>query len=243
MRGGRHQRTSFHPALAPADGFTKVDFDRLNFPAQYKIDYVRVYQDAEAVNVGCSPPDYPTAQYLACNRDTYIMTKEDDVLIPDVCEKLPYCKSQVGGGPTRGAQRSLRAERTLRPQCSRSCKAAHLRSRPAGAHHAAPSAAPPAPQVNVEFQGGDLLGTDGQPVQYANVTTSQECCQLCAKNPACGAWVWNPRYDRVCIFKVRAGSEGARGSRRGAPREEWRVLKLAAWPGCQSTRVLRRCRS
>lgn len=47
------------------DGFTKVDFDRLGFPAEYKIDYVRVYQDPEAVNLGCSPPDYPTAQWIA----------------------------------------------------------------------------------------------------------------------------------------------------------------------------------
>ncbi|KAL4427961.1 hypothetical protein ABPG75_002050 [Micractinium tetrahymenae] len=136
-----------------AYGFTKVDFDRLGFPAQYKIDYVRVYQDPEAVNVGCSPPAFPTAQYLACNRDTYIMTKEDDVLIPDVCEKLPYCKSQV----------------------------------------------------NVEFQGGDLVGADGQTVQYLNVTTSQVCCQLCTKNPACGAWTWNPRYDSVCLLKGSSG--------------------------------------
>lgn len=139
--------------FAISDGFTKVDFDRLGFPAEYKVDYVRVYQEPDAVNLGCSPPDYPTAQYLACNRDTYVMTKEDDVLIPDVCEKLPYCKSQV----------------------------------------------------NVEFQGGDLLGTDGQPVKYTNISTSQECCQMCAKNPACGAWVWNPRYDFVCIFKNSSG--------------------------------------
>lgn len=54
------------PPLPPrADSFTAVDFDRLGFPAQYKIDYVRVYQEPGAVNVGCSPPDYPTAQYLA----------------------------------------------------------------------------------------------------------------------------------------------------------------------------------
>jgi hypothetical protein len=30
-----------------------------------QVDYVRVYQNASAVNLGCSPPDFPTAQYLA----------------------------------------------------------------------------------------------------------------------------------------------------------------------------------
>ncbi len=29
-------------------------------------------------------------------RDTYIIDKADDVLIPDVCEQLPYCKSEWG---------------------------------------------------------------------------------------------------------------------------------------------------
>jgi hypothetical protein len=55
-----------HPALcALADSFAKVDFEQLQFPAQYKLDYVRVYQKTDALNVGCSPPDYPTEQYLA----------------------------------------------------------------------------------------------------------------------------------------------------------------------------------
>lgn len=30
-----------------------------------QVDYVRVYQNASALNLGCSPPDYPTQQYLA----------------------------------------------------------------------------------------------------------------------------------------------------------------------------------
>ena len=30
-----------------------------------QLDYVRVYQKKDALNVGCSPPDYPSAQYLA----------------------------------------------------------------------------------------------------------------------------------------------------------------------------------
>lgn len=34
-------------------------------PLPPQIDYVRVYQDPEAVNVGCSPPDFPTEQYIA----------------------------------------------------------------------------------------------------------------------------------------------------------------------------------
>jgi hypothetical protein len=30
-----------------------------------QVDYVRVYQPAAAINIGCSPKEYPTEQYLA----------------------------------------------------------------------------------------------------------------------------------------------------------------------------------
>lgn len=45
----------------------------------------RVYQSASAINVGCSPAAYPTAQYIACNRDKYHATSGDDVMITEAC--------------------------------------------------------------------------------------------------------------------------------------------------------------
>jgi hypothetical protein len=45
----------------------------------------RVYQDPSAINVGCSPPAYPTAQYIACHREKYIVREEDDVLVQEPC--------------------------------------------------------------------------------------------------------------------------------------------------------------
>ena len=53
------------PSWLAAESFGRVDLEQLQFPSQYKLDYVRVYQKKDALNVGCSPPDYPTAQYLA----------------------------------------------------------------------------------------------------------------------------------------------------------------------------------
>ncbi|KAL4425109.1 hypothetical protein ABPG77_008214 [Micractinium sp. CCAP 211/92] len=133
--------------FAMSDSFTKVDIDRLQFPAQYKIDYVRVYQDPEAINLGCSPPDYPTAQWIACNRDVYANTEADQALIPDACEKLPTCKSEWG----------------------------------------------------YEYQGGVQLQS------LTNVTSPFDCCQACAQNDACGAWVWNPYYNLACVLKAPGG--------------------------------------
>lgn len=82
--------------FAMSNSFTAVDIDRLQFPSQYKIDYVRVYQDPAAINLGCSPSECPTAQWIACNRDWYVNTAADQVLVPDVCDKLPTCRSEWG---------------------------------------------------------------------------------------------------------------------------------------------------
>ncbi|PRW60711.1 glycoside hydrolase family 16 [Chlorella sorokiniana] len=139
--------------FAMSNSFTAVDIDRLQFPAQYKIDYVRLYQDPAAINVGCSPPDMPTEQYIACNRDTYVVTAADQVLVPQACQRLPSCRAEVG----------------------------------------------------YEYLGGNLIGANGQPIKFENTATPQECCQLCAKNPACGAYVWNPYFSLVCVLKSPTG--------------------------------------
>ncbi|KAL6779305.1 hypothetical protein ACKKBG_A11795 [Auxenochlorella protothecoides x Auxenochlorella symbiontica] len=71
--------------LGMSNDFTPVDLYRLSFPATMKVDYIRLYQDPTAINVGCSPTAYPTQQYLACNKDLYIVLKEDRGRIPGGC--------------------------------------------------------------------------------------------------------------------------------------------------------------
>ena len=44
--------------------FGTIDFDHLTFPTTMKVDYIRVYQPKNAVNVGCDPPDFPTQAYI-----------------------------------------------------------------------------------------------------------------------------------------------------------------------------------
>jgi beta-glucanase (GH16 family) len=41
-----------------------IDFTALTFPATMAIDYVRVYQPKNAINLGCDPEDFPTADYI-----------------------------------------------------------------------------------------------------------------------------------------------------------------------------------
>ena len=47
-----------------SQNFGTVDFEHLTFPTTMRIDWVRVYQPKNAVNVGCSPKDFPTEEYI-----------------------------------------------------------------------------------------------------------------------------------------------------------------------------------
>jgi len=57
--------------LGVSPGWQTIDISTMEFPAVMLIDYVRVYQRANSLNVGCSPPDYPTADYINAHLDAY----------------------------------------------------------------------------------------------------------------------------------------------------------------------------
>ena len=42
------------------------------FPSEYLIDYVRVYQRKDEVNIGCDPDDFPTAKYINDHLEAYM---------------------------------------------------------------------------------------------------------------------------------------------------------------------------
>ncbi|KAK0496775.1 glycoside hydrolase family 16 protein [Armillaria luteobubalina] len=54
--------------LGMSTNFGTVDLEHLQFPAVMLIDYIRVYQDPNNINIGCDPPDFPTQAYI----NTYI---------------------------------------------------------------------------------------------------------------------------------------------------------------------------
>ncbi|KIK69476.1 glycoside hydrolase family 16 protein [Collybiopsis luxurians FD-317 M1] len=57
--------------LGMSSGFNFLDFDHLVFPAVMRIDWIRVYQPAGSVNVGCDPKGYPTMEYIKNNLLAY----------------------------------------------------------------------------------------------------------------------------------------------------------------------------
>ncbi|THU79985.1 SKN1-domain-containing protein [Dendrothele bispora CBS 962.96] len=44
--------------------FGDIDFEHLTFPTVMRIDWIRVYQPSNAVNIGCDPADFPTKAYI-----------------------------------------------------------------------------------------------------------------------------------------------------------------------------------
>ncbi|WWC98971.1 hypothetical protein V866_005865 [Kwoniella sp. B9012] len=53
-----------------SNNFQAVDFVNLDFPAEYLIDYIRIYQRPEG-RVGCDPDDHPTADYIEKHNEAY----------------------------------------------------------------------------------------------------------------------------------------------------------------------------
>ena len=45
--------------------------DGKHWPALFYVDYVRVWQRKEEMNIGCNPPDYPTKKYIENHAEWY----------------------------------------------------------------------------------------------------------------------------------------------------------------------------
>ncbi|KAF8609468.1 glycoside hydrolase family 16 protein [Ceratobasidium sp. AG-I] len=54
--------------LGMSPNFGSIDFEHLVFPTWMLVDWIRVYQPKDQHNIGCDPPDFPTADYI----NTYI---------------------------------------------------------------------------------------------------------------------------------------------------------------------------
>ncbi|TFK19870.1 beta-glucan synthesis-associated protein SKN1 [Coprinopsis marcescibilis] len=58
--------------LGFSENFGTIEYELLTFPTTMSVDWIRVYQPANQVrNIGCNPPDYPTAAYIETYKDVY----------------------------------------------------------------------------------------------------------------------------------------------------------------------------
>jgi Beta-glucan synthesis-associated protein SKN1/KRE6/Sbg1 len=76
--------------LGFSPNFGAIDFEHLVMPTTMSVDYIRVYQPKDAHNIGCDPPNFPTAAYIAaCVQSVIICVRgEIDQLQPTATVKL-----------------------------------------------------------------------------------------------------------------------------------------------------------
>ncbi|OSX59472.1 glycoside hydrolase family 16 protein [Postia placenta MAD-698-R-SB12] len=57
--------------LGMSYNFGQIDLAQIPFPVHLRVDYIRVYQPSNAINIGCDPPDFPTAAYIEQYMEAY----------------------------------------------------------------------------------------------------------------------------------------------------------------------------
>jgi beta-glucanase (GH16 family) len=57
--------------LGQSTNFGKVDTAHIPYPVTMRVDYIRVYQPSNAINYGCDPKDFPTANYIQQYLEAY----------------------------------------------------------------------------------------------------------------------------------------------------------------------------
>ncbi|BGP42176.1 hypothetical protein JCM10450v2_006266 [Rhodotorula kratochvilovae] len=57
--------------LGISDSFQTINYEELVLPGTMLVDYVRVFQRENAVNVGCDPKEMPTANYIEKHMNAY----------------------------------------------------------------------------------------------------------------------------------------------------------------------------
>jgi beta-glucan synthesis-associated protein KRE6 len=62
--------------------FGRVDLEHLTFPTTMYVDWVRIYQPRDEINIGCDPENFPTMDYIQRHLEAYtnanLTTWEDD---------------------------------------------------------------------------------------------------------------------------------------------------------------------
>ncbi|KZT70382.1 glycoside hydrolase family 16 protein [Daedalea quercina L-15889] len=57
--------------LGMSYNFGEIDLTAIPFPVHLRVDYIRVYQPSDAVNIGCDPAAFPTAKYISEYQEAY----------------------------------------------------------------------------------------------------------------------------------------------------------------------------
>ncbi|GAA5832111.1 hypothetical protein JCM3766R1_003725 [Sporobolomyces carnicolor] len=59
----------FNLGMSPL--FGTIDYNHLTFPAKMRVDWIRVWQQKDKIDIGCDPESNPTVQYIIDNPELY----------------------------------------------------------------------------------------------------------------------------------------------------------------------------
>ncbi|KAF8648209.1 hypothetical protein AX16_006348 [Volvariella volvacea WC 439] len=74
--------------------FGPIDFENLVLPTTMSVDYIRVYQRRDSINIGCDPIEFPTAAYIEAYQELY--TNPNLTVLADA--ELSFPKNRLNGG-------------------------------------------------------------------------------------------------------------------------------------------------
>ncbi|GAA6060271.1 hypothetical protein JCM10212_003971 [Sporobolomyces blumeae] len=57
--------------LGMSPNFGEIDYENLVFPAKMRVDWIRVFQQVDKINIGCDPESNPTVDYINRNPELY----------------------------------------------------------------------------------------------------------------------------------------------------------------------------
>lgn len=58
--------------LGISNSWAYIDWPSINFPVTFSIDYVRIYQPEDSINLTCDPDDFPTYDYIQDHLNAYL---------------------------------------------------------------------------------------------------------------------------------------------------------------------------
>ncbi|QEO23353.1 hypothetical_protein [Candidozyma auris] len=79
--------------LGISNSWAYIDWPEMIFPAHLRVDYVRIYQPEDQINVTCDPEDYPTVDYIENHLEAYMnpnLTLWSDTKYSTPRNKLAY---------------------------------------------------------------------------------------------------------------------------------------------------------
>uniref|UniRef100_A0A7S2G998 GH16 domain-containing protein n=1 Tax=Haptolina brevifila TaxID=156173 RepID=A0A7S2G998_9EUKA len=173
----------------------KTALDGKHWPAKFFVDYVRVYQDVE--NVGCDPPNYPTATYIDKHASWY-----GEPALPRGSETCPSKYPPSAHAHAAAIKAAAVVERSLRAEQNLATAATALRKDAAKKVSSVLAGAPHALSAAATLERGTAIHLALNPTSAAKQVSDVHSGLFA------GAWFAQPTTAAAAAATTTAGSGG-----------------------------------